>query len=154
MERSKRVISVGAIAGCLIAPALSAADNCTGYDVLVTQVAETTDLGQGHTLTFIRQTSLITTPDAPIYNLNSGECQGSILTTPDGKTRGNGHCARRDQDGDTVSIEWAQPPGEKRSVWKITGGSGKFAGKTGSGWGEGVRSDGKIYVVKWGGNCQ
>jgi len=152
METTKNIY-LTIISACLIAPNVSIADNCTGYDVLVTQTAETTDLGQGHKLTLIRQTSLITSQDAPIYNLNSGECQGSLLATPDGKTRGNGHCARRDKDGDTVSIEWAQAPGEQRSLWKITGGSGKFANKTGSGWGEGVRSDGKIYVVKWGGTC-
>jgi hypothetical protein len=146
-------VALGLVTSSLVCDLSVAADNCTGYDVLVTQTAETTDLGKGHTLTLVRQTSLITTQDAPIYNLVSGECQGSMLTTPDGKTRGSGHCARRDKDGDTVSIEWAQPPGEQRSIWKLTGGTGKFAGKTGSGWGEGVRSDGKIYVVKWGGTC-
>ena len=130
-----------------------AADNCTGYDVLVTQSAETSDLGKGHAVTVVSQSSLLITEDTPIYNLVSGTCQGSLLTTPDGKTRGSGHCARRDKDGDTVSIEWSQAPGAQRSMWKLTGGTGKFAGKTGTGWGEGVRSDGKIYVVKWGGNC-
>src|SRR5262245_2709700 len=130
-----------------------AADNCTGYDVLVTQSAETSDLGKGHSVTVVSQSSLLITEDTPIYNLVSGTCQGSLLTTPDGKTRGSGHCARRDKDGDTVSIEWSQPPGAPKSAWKLTGGTGKFAGKTGTGWGEGVRSDGKIYVVKWGGTC-
>jgi hypothetical protein len=125
-----------------------AADNCTGYDVLVTQSAETSDLGKGHAVTVVSQSSLLITEDTPIYNLVSGTCQGSLLTTPDGKTRGSGHCARRDKDGDTVSIEWSQAPGAQRSMWKLTGGTGKFAGKTGTGWGEGVRSDGKIYVVK------
>lgn len=144
---------------CLIGTSLFAssvalaADNCTGYDVLVTQTAETADLGKGHTLTFVRQASVLITEDAPIFNLVSGECQGSILTTPDGKARASGHCARRDKDGDTQSIEWAQAPGAQRNMWKLTGGTGKFAGKTGSGWAEGVRSDGKIYVVKWGGTC-
>lgn len=130
-----------------------AADNCTGYDVLVTQSAETNDLGKGHTVTLVSQSSLLISEDAPIYNLVSGVCQGSLLSTPDGKTRGNGHCARRDKDGDTQSIEWSQSPGAQKNAWKLTGGTGKFAGKTGSGWGEAVRSDGKILVVKWGGTC-
>ena len=73
-----------------------AADNCTGYDVLVTQSAETTHLGKGHTLTVVSQSSLLISEDASIYNLVSGVCHGSLLTTPDGKTRGSGHCARRD----------------------------------------------------------
>ena len=130
-----------------------AADNCTGYDVLVAQTVETTDLGKGHVVTIVSQSSLLITQDTPIYNLLSGVCQGSLLTTPDGKTRGNGHCARRDKDGDTASIEWSQAPGEQKNMWKLTGGTGKFAGKTGSGWAEAVRSDGKILVVKWGGTC-
>ena len=91
-----------------------AADNCTGYDVLVTQSAETSDLGKGHSVTIVSQSSLLITDDAPIYNLVSGTCQGSLLTTPDGKTRGSGHCARRDKDGDTVSIEWSPAPGAQR----------------------------------------
>jgi len=142
-----------AVASLFVLESPFAADNCTGYDVLVTQSAETSDLGKGHAVTVVSQSSLLITEDTPIYNLVSGTCQGSLLTTPDGKTRGSGHCARRDKDGDTVSIEWSQAPGAQRSMWKLTGGTGKFAGKTGTGWGEGVRSDGKIYVVKWGGTC-
>ena len=151
---TSQVSKMFAIAATLLVCDLSlAADNCTGYDVLVTQTAETTDLGKGQTLTFVRWASVVITEDAPIYNLVSGECSGSILTTPDGKTRASGHCARRDKDGDTQSIERAQAPGAQRNTWKLTGGSGKFAGKSGSGWSEGVRSDGKVYVAKWGGTC-
>ncbi len=36
-----------------------AADNCTGYDVLVTQSAETSDLGKGHAVTIVSQSSLL-----------------------------------------------------------------------------------------------
>ena len=99
---TSQVSKMFAIAATLLVCDLSlAADNCTGYDVLVTQATETTDLGKGQTLTFVRQASVLITEDAPIYNLVSGECQGSILTTPDGKTRASGHCARRDGDGDS-----------------------------------------------------
>jgi len=142
-----------AVTLCLTYNSSLAADNCTGYDVLVAQSVETTDLGKGHSVTVVSQASALISEDAPIWNLVSGVCQGSLLTTPDGKTRGSGHCARRDKDGDTASIEWAQAPGSPKSSWKLTGGTGKFAGKTGSGWAEGVRSDGKIYIVKWGGTC-
>jgi len=144
---------VAVVAPLVVLEPSLAADNCTGYDVLVTQSADTSDLGKGHSVTVVSQSSLLITEDTPIYNLVSGTCQGSLLTTPDGRTRGSGHCARRDKDGDTVSIEWSQPPGSQKSAWKLAGGTGKFAGKTGTGWGEGVRSDGKIYVVKWGGTC-
>jgi hypothetical protein len=151
----KRKLHTGclAVAALFVVVPAFAADNCTGYDVLVTQSAETNDLGKGHTVTVVSQSSLLITEDSPMHNLISGACHGSLLTTPDGKTRGSGHCARRDKDGDTQSIEWSQAPGAERSMWKVTGGTGKFASKTGSGWGQGVRSDGKTYVVKWGGTC-
>lgn len=134
-------------------PAL-AADNCTGYDVLVTQSAETLDLGKGQSLTVMRQHSILTTENAPLHHLMTGECTASILSSPDGKVRASGHCARRDKDGDTDSIEWAQAPGAARSTWVTTGGSGKFAARSGSGWAEEVRADGKVSVVKWGGTCK
>jgi hypothetical protein len=97
METIKTAVWVTAIFACLIASAVRAEDNCTGYDVLVTQTAESSDLGQGHSVTIVRQTSLLITEDTPIYNLVSGMCQGSLLTTPDGKTRGSGHCARHEK---------------------------------------------------------
>jgi hypothetical protein len=131
-----------------------AADNCTGYDNLVTLTTETLDLGNKHTLTVFRQTSALTSPDAAIWNLVTGECSGAALATPDGKVQALGYCLRRDKDGDTASIEWTLPPGAERSTWRVTGGTGKFAARSGSGWAETVRSDGKIEQVKWGGTCK
>ena len=130
-----------------------AADNCTGYDNLATLSAETLDLGNGHTLTVFRQVSMLTSENS-IYNLATGECSGAALTTPDGKTRATGYCARRDKDGDTASIEFAQAAGADKGTWKSTGGTGKFAGKTDSGWWQDVRSDGKMTITKWGGTCK
>lgn len=134
--------------------AVQAADNCTGYDNLVTVSAETVDLGNGHTLTVLRQHSALTSEDAPLWNLVTGECSGTVLTTPDGKARAVGHCLRRDKDGDSASIEWGLQPGAERGYWKFTGGSGKFAQRGGSGWAEMVRTDGKIEQYKWGGTCK
>jgi hypothetical protein len=130
-----------------------AADNCTGYDILVTTNAETRDLGNGMTLTTFQAESALTSDDS-IYNLATGQCSGTALATPDGKVRSSGHCARHDKDGHTQSIEWAQAPGAEKGMWKSTGGTGKFAGKTDSGWFQNVRSDGKIGISKWGGNCR
>jgi hypothetical protein len=148
------------LASLLVAACLSsvdsavAADNCTGYDNLVTISMETVDLGKGHTLTVLRQHSALTSEDAPIWNLVTGECSGTILATPDGKARALGHCLRRDKDGDSASIEWGLQPGADRGYWKYTGGTGKYAKVSGSGWAEVVRTDGKIEQYKWGGTCR
>jgi hypothetical protein len=128
------------------------ADNCTGYDALVTQTAETTDLGHGLKQTVLKSQSIITSNDS-IYNLTTGECAGTILQTEDGKTQQMGYCARRDKDGDTQSISFHQAPGADKGEWKSTGGTGKFAGRQGTGWFQFVLQDGKNGVVKWGGDC-
>ena len=152
--RNAKLIHSGLVVGAgLFLYGAAFADNCTGYDALVTQTAETLDVGNGHTLTVFRSESLIIS-DNSIYHLTTGECSGTALATPDGKVRSSGHCARRDKDGDTQSIEWSQGPGAEKGMWKSTGGTGKFAGKTDSGWFQNVRSDGKMAVTKWGGNCK
>ena len=94
------------------------------------------------------------TSENSIYNLATGECSGAALTTPDGKTRATGYYARGDKDGDTASIEFAQAAGADKGTWRSTGGTGKFAGKTDSGWWQDVRSDGKMTITKWGGSCK
>lgn len=145
--------------GCALAASLIvcgqavAADNCTGYDVLFAVTEETLDLGSGHSLTVFRQKSILVTENA-LYNLATGECSGTALATPDGKVRVNGHCARRDKDGDSHSIEFSQAAGADKGAWKSTGGTGKFAGKNDSGWFHDVRTDGKMLVSKWGGTCR
>jgi len=129
------------------------ADTCTGYDVLVTTAADTRDLGNGMTLTTFQAESILTSEDS-IYHLATGQCAGTALVTPDGKVHTQGHCARRDKDGDTQSISFSQSPGADKGMWKSTGGTGKYAGKTDAGWFQDVRSDGKMAVSKWGGNCK
>ena len=128
------------------------ADNCTGYDAGVTQNAETTDLGHGLKQTSVRSTSMLFSNDS-MYNLVGGERAGIVLQTEDGKTQQTGYCARHDKDGDTQSISFYQAPGAEKGEWKSTGGTGKFAGKGGSGWFQNVLMDGKNSVVKWGGDC-
>jgi hypothetical protein len=129
------------------------ADNCSGVDVLVTQTAETTELAKNHTITVWKAHSVLVSPDS-IYDNTSGECSGTILSTPDGKTQSMGYCARLDKDGDTVSISWHQGPGADKGVWKSTGGSGKFAGRRDSGWYQAVMANGAMSSTKWGGNCR
>jgi hypothetical protein len=129
------------------------ADNCTGYDILVTTSADTRDLGNGMSLTTFQAESILIS-DGSIYHLATGQCSGTALVKPDGQVQSNGHCARRDKDGHAQSIEWSQSPGAEKGMWKSTGGSGKYAGKTDSGWFQNVRTDGVMAVTKWGGNCR
>jgi len=148
---SRKSIGVSvAVLSSLAFPAM--ADNCTGYDVLVAQTVETTDLGKGQTLTVWKNHSVVTSEDS-MYKALAGECSGTILTTPDGKPQSMGYCARRDKDGDTASISWHVAPGADKGMWKITGGTGKYSGKQGSGWFQNVLSDGKMSLAKWGGTC-
>jgi hypothetical protein len=152
-----RILMSWSITGLLAAgaavPAIGA--DCSGYDVLVTQSADTIDVGGGHTATVIRWWSVLTTddPKSP-YNLATGECQGSLLTTPDGKTQATGYCARRDKDKDTQSIQWTIAPGAEKGEWRATGGTGKFAGRSDAGWFQGVNADGKMSISRWGGKCR
>src|SRR5215831_17319763 len=101
------------------------ADNCTGYDALVTQSAETTDLGHGLKQTSFRSTAMLFSNDS-MYNLVGGECAGTVLQTEDGKTQQMGYCSRHDKDGDTLSNSFRQAPGADKGEWKVTGGTGKF----------------------------
>jgi hypothetical protein len=130
----------------------SRADNCTGYDALVSQSAETIDLGHGLKQTSSRSQSILFSNDS-VYNLVAGECASTMLQTEDGKAQSMGYCSRRDKDGDTQSIAFHFAPGADKGEWKSIGGTGKFAGKQGSGWAQAVLVDGKNVVVKWGGDC-
>ncbi len=155
MKKQKMLLgSCLLVGGALIPGFASSADNCTGYDSLVAIYAETLDLGEGHTLTAFRQASIITTDNAPIHHLTTGECSGAALTTPDGKVYVYGYCARKDKDGDTTSITFSQAPGAAKGTWKSVAGTGKFAGKKDSGWYQDVRTDGKMTVSQWGGTCK
>ena len=151
--RLSRVIGYAAVLPLgIMCMSSSWADTCTGYDVLVAQSAEPTDLGKGLKQTSFRQESVVLSNDS-VYKMVAGECSGNILQTEDGKTQIMGYCARRDKDGDTQSIAFHQAPGADKGEWKSTGGTGKYAGKQDSGWAQTVLADGKIMVVKWGGDC-
>jgi hypothetical protein len=153
MRTRELLLSGMIVGGGLFLCCTAFADTCTGYDMLVTTSADTRDLGNGMTLTTFQSESILISEDS-VYHLATGQCSGTALATPDGKVRSNGHCARHDKDGHTQSIEWSQAAGADKGMWKSTGGTGKYAGKTDSGWFQNVRSDGKMAVTKWGGNCK
>jgi hypothetical protein len=149
-------LTKSAIATIVLLPfgsSLALADNCTGTDVNVTRKFETTDLGQGHTISIWKAYSQGVSADSNVDAM-TGECSGVILATPDGKTQSMGYCARRDKDGDTYSNSWHKGPGADEGTWKRIAGTGKFAGTQASGWWKGAWADGAMSASKWGGTCQ
>ena len=107
-EKQLKVVA-GLLFGIASISSATAADNCTGYDNLVSTYFEERDLGQGMKLQIFAQESILTS-DHAAYHLATGQCTGSALMTPDGKVRAMGYCARRDKDGDTQSIDWHIAP--------------------------------------------
>jgi hypothetical protein len=154
--RSIRSAVIGlAAAGALGLADARAADNCSGYDVLVNQHSDTLELAKDHTLTTSIDYSIVTTDDPKsIYNMATGRCTGTFLVMPGGKVAGAGFCLRKDKDGDTESLAWELPADSDKGTWKMTGGTGKFAGKTDSGWWQPAVNDGKMTVTRWGGTCK
>lgn len=131
------------------------ADNCSGYDVLVNQHSDTLELAKDHSLTTSIDHAVVTTDDAKsIWNTTTGRCSGVFLATPDGKVAGMGFCLRKDKDGNTASVSWDLPAGAEKGSWKTAGGTGKFAGKTDSGWWQPVVNEGKFSIARWGGTCK
>ena len=128
------------------------ADNCTGRVTNVTISVDTVEVGEGQSITIFVAHSITTSEDSP--NNAVGKCGGYEITTPGGKTRLVGVCARKTIDGDSWSEEWILEPGAERGTWKQSAGTGVFAGKNRSGWWQPIYDDGKVFMGMWGGNCE
>jgi hypothetical protein len=150
--RTSRVLQhvLAATAGLSVYTA-ALADNCSGRVNNVAISAETIEVAEGHSMVVFAAYSITTSENSA--NNASGKCGGYAISTPDGKTRSVGVCARRTKDGDSWSDEWVLEPGAERGTWKQSGGTGVFAGKSWSGWWKPVSDDGKVFMGLWGGNC-
>jgi hypothetical protein len=149
------IVCLGSFAVYLSGPTLSFAAKCAGNNINTMLAWEPSEIAKGTTLTTFRHTSVIVNDDrsAP-NNLAAGECVGTLLATPDGKTQGGGSCARKDKDGDVLNEEWTLPAGtDFKGPWRNVGGTGKYAAASGSGQWEMVMSQGKMASVRWIGNC-
>lgn len=144
-------VALAATAGFFVYPTLHAADNCSGHFNNVTHSLSTIEAGKDHVLTSFIFHSITNSENS--LNNATGECSGYALTTPDGKTRLAGACARKTKDGGSFSDIWVKEPNAERGTWKMSGGTGALAGKTWSGWWQVVLEDGKLTLGKWGGNC-
>jgi len=148
---AKLIRCLAALCAGLICAGPVLADNCNGRVNGVALLSDTIEVAPGHTMAVFVSNN-ITTSDNSLNNA-AGKCGGYAITTPDGKTRVVGVCARKTKDGDSWSDEWVLEPGAERGTWKQVGGTGVFAGKKWSGWWQPVFDDGKIFMGKWGGNC-
>jgi hypothetical protein len=149
IEKVLQLALLGAV-GLSLYPA-AYADNCSGRWSNVTVSSETIEVAKGHNVTYFHARGS-TTSDNSAFNA-VGACGGYALSMPDGKVRVVGVCARKTKDGDSQSDEWSMEPGAQRGVWRQSGGTGVFAGKTNSGWWQVLADDGKTSTGTWGGNC-
>jgi hypothetical protein len=81
MSRTMLLVSTATLSLGIMGVSSSRADNCTGYDALVSQSAETIDLGHGLKQTSSRSQSILFSNDS-IYNLVAGECASTMLHKP------------------------------------------------------------------------
>jgi len=95
---------------------------------------EPTEIEKGTKLSTLRITSVTVNDDAKAPNhLVSGECIGSLLIKPDGKTDARFYCARKDKDGDVLNEEaWSSDGDGSKGTWKNVGGTGKVKNATGT----------------------
>ena len=156
MNARTKFIYLSLVAVWYAVPAVSFAGKCAGTNINNTVSWDQTEIAKGTTLATWRATSVTVSddPSAP-YHLVSGECIGTFLMTPDGKTRASGSCARRDKDGDVLNEEWVSTDGTGgKGTWKNVGGTGKFATAASTAQWEFNQLQGKMVAVRWVGNCQ
>jgi len=156
MNAKKIVAYLGLTTVWLAVPIDSFAEKCAGTNINNLVSWEPTEIAKGTTLATMRITSVTVSddPSAP-YHLASGECIGTFLTTPDGKTRGSGSCARKDKDGDVLNEEWVSTDGTGgKGSLKNVGGTGKYAKAAGTAQWEFTQLQGKMAAVRWTGDCQ
>jgi hypothetical protein len=156
MTASKKLVCFVTVAiSCTASGAVFAA-KCAGTNVNNLVSWDQTEIAKGTTLATMRITSVTVGDDSSApYHMVSGECIGTFLTTPDGKTQASGYCARKDKDGDVLNEEWVSTDGAgAKGTWKLAGGTGKFARAAGTAQWEFTQLQGKMAAVRWVGNCQ
>jgi hypothetical protein len=156
MNIHRKVVFWLLVAAWCAVPAISFAGKCSGTNINNLVSWEPTEISKGTTLATLRITSVTVNDDHNAPNhLVSGECIGSFITTPDGKSEGRVFCARRDKDGDVLNEEAVTVGGNaSKGTWKNVGGTGKFANATGTAQWEVIPLQGKMSAVPWVGNCQ
>ena len=156
MKRTTLATSIAAafLAGML--PSSGFAAKCSGTNINNVISWEPSEVAKGTSTALLRAASTTVNDNpAAASHLVSGECIGSFLTTPDGKTQASGVCSRRDKDGDVLNEEWRATDGAGgKGEWKNVGGTGKFANARDSGQWEFSPLQGKMSAVRWTGDCK
>jgi hypothetical protein len=129
MRTAKRLLGLAGFVACLgLTTVATAADNCSGTFVQVAM----------HTGNVIVRLS--DDHDAPGH-MAIGSCDAETF-----------RCTFKDKDGDAWTTDESVA-----GVWKIVGGTGKYAKAKSSGWSKMIRKEvgpeGMIYVGVWGGEC-
>lgn len=154
MKQRGKLIYAGLVALLCAGPAVALAAKCGGTNINNSVTWGPTEIAKGTTLSILRITSVIVSddPSAP-FHLVAGECVGSSISAPEGKTALSGFCARKDKDGDVLNEEWTSSGGGMGTS-KLLGGTGKFAKVTGSARWQHTPLYGTTAVVRWSGDCQ
>ena len=156
MNATPKLICLVLVAAWCAVPAIGSAARCAGTNINNVVSWEPTEIAKGTSLVTMRITSVTVAddPNAP-YHQVSGECVGTFLTNPDGKTQASGFCARRDKDGDVLYEEWVATDGAgAKGNAKNVGGTGKFSRAASTMQWEFSPLQGKMGAVRWVGNCQ
>ena len=156
MNTIRKFICLGLLAAWLVGPTVSFAGKCAGTNINNLVSWEPTEISKGTTLATLRITSVTVNDDPSAPNhLVSGECIGSFLIKPDGKTDARVFCARKDKDGDVLNEEAMSVGGDgSKGTWKNVGGTGKFKNATGNAEWQVTPLQGKMAAVRWVGNCE
>lgn len=149
-----RSIPIVASIACALVSSAAFAVSCAGHNINSSISADSAELSSGASIVTLRLMSVHVSddPGSPMH-LAAGECAGALASLG-GTLQGQGHCIRKDKDGDVYNEQWNLAPGAERGSWKLVGGTGKYARMTGSGWWQLVMSEGKAAAVRWVGTCQ
>lgn len=153
--RSRNLLLTGALMFCVV-PSLAYAARCGGTNINNLISWDQSEIAKGMTLAVMRTASVIYSDDVKADNhLAAGECIGSFLTGPDGRTLAQGQCARKDKDGDVLYEEWVATDGKgNKGSSRNIGGTGKYAKAASSMQWEFSPLHGKMGAVRWTGDCQ
>jgi len=153
MRASVKLIRFAILSTFAVAPALHAADNCSGFygNELVT--SETMEMANGSKITFFTDHGSVSSGDSEHTGL--GGCAGYVYALADGKGWASGSCTRVAANGDNWSYSFFEDlSAEGKGSWKGVTGTGQFTGNEKSaGWYQATSMAGKMSTGNWGGTC-
>jgi len=135
-------------------PAAVHAATCAGTNINNTLHWGPSEVVKGTKVSIVKFTSVIVSDDSSAaIHLASGECVGAVQILPDGMRSANGFCTRKNKEGDVLNEKWETGGGGKGTS-TLLGGTGKFAGLTGSWKWQHTPLYGPTAAVRWSGDCR